>query len=81
MGVRADHTLSGGGQSLFRQKGVLHPHAAHIIKMGDLILLCKFPYLCTELSRLDVLTGGVMIQHQSDLFPVEHPGQTRLIEF
>ena len=35
MGVGADHGLAGGGQALLGQEGVLYPHAAHIVEMGD----------------------------------------------
>ena len=38
------------------------------------------PHLGAELGGLDVLAGGVVIQNQRDLFPVEHLGQPRLVE-
>ena len=64
MGVGADHGLAGGGQALLGQEGVLYPHAAHIVEMGDVKALGELPHLGAELGGLDVLAGGVVIQNQ-----------------
>ena len=80
MGIGADHALAGGGQALFRQQGVLHTHAAHIIEVGDVKPFGKLPGLGTQLSGLDILTWGGVIQHQGDLVLVKHLGQPRLVE-
>ena len=80
VGVGADHGLAGGGQALLGQEGVLYPHAAHIVEMGDVKALGELPHLGAELGGLDILAGGVVIQNQRDLFPVEHLGQPRLVE-
>ena len=80
MGICADHTLAGGGEALFRQQGMLHAHTPHIIEVGDVEPLGKRPGLGTQLSGLDILTGGGVIQHQGDFVLVKYLGQPRLIE-
>ena len=81
VGVGADHTLAGGGEALLGQQGVLHPHAAHVVEVGDVEPLGKLPHLGAELGGLDILAGGVVIQHQGDPVLVEYLGQPGLIEF
>ena len=51
-GVGADHGLAGGGQALLGQEGVLYPHAAHIVEMGDVKALGELPHLGAELGGL-----------------------------
>ena len=54
---------------------------AHIVEMGDGKLLSKLPALGAQLSGLDVLAGGGVVQYNGDFLPVKHRGQTRLFKF
>ncbi|MPM94528.1 hypothetical protein SDC9_141674 [bioreactor metagenome] len=81
MGVGADDDLSRRHKPFFGQQGVLHAHLAHIIKVSNMKALGKITRCGAELRCLDVLAGGVMIQHNSDFILVEDAGETRLVEF
>ena len=52
-----------------------------VIKMCDLMLLCKLARLMTELRSLDILARGEMIQHNGDFFAVKHLGKARFFKF
>ena len=80
VGVGADDDLAGGGQPLLRDEGVLHAHVAHVKEVGDLVLEGKLPGLFAQPGGLDVLAGGVVVQDDGDLVPVEDLGKARLFK-
>ena len=77
VGIRADHAVARRYKPFFRKQRMFNPGFPHIIKMGDAMLCRKSARLGAELSGFDVLAGGVMIQHNRDLFAVKHLREPR----
>lgn len=69
MGVGPHDDLSRGGQPLLGDQGVLYAHLAHVVEMGDAVLMGKLPCLLAQLGRLDILAGGIVVQHNGDPVP------------
>ena len=80
VGVCANDDLTGGSQALLGNQGVLNAHLAHIVEVGDVVLVGKVPAPGAQLGGLDVLTGGGVVQHNGDLVLVKHRGQPRLLK-
>ena len=81
MGIRADHAVARPNQTLFRQKGVLNTHAAHVIKIGDAVFFCKFPCAAALLGGLDILVRREVVHHQRDFILVENRRRPALFKF
>ena len=81
VGVGPHNDLPGGAQALLGQEGVLHPHMAHIEEVGNIVFVGKVPGLQTQLSGLDVLAGGVVVQDNGDLVLVKDLGETCFLKF
>ena len=80
MAVRADNDLTGGDDALFRQQRVLNADLAHIIEVGDVEAAGEIAGGLAQLGGLDVLAGGVVIQHDGDLVLVEHAVKAGFVE-
>ena len=78
--VRADDQLAGGDQAFLRQQSVLDAHLAHVVEVGDVKATGEFPGRLAQLGGFDVLAGGVVVQYDGDLLPVEDPGEARLVK-
>ncbi len=72
MAVGADDEVAGPHYALLGQKGVLHAHAAHLVKMGDALLAGEVAHDLRLLGALDVLVRHVMVGHQQNALWVEH---------
>ena len=80
MGVGPHDDLSRGGQPLLGDQGVLYAHLAHVVEMGDAVLMGKLPCLLAQLGRLDILAGGIVVQHNGDPVLVKDLGEASLLK-
>ena len=81
MGIGADDAVAGDRQSLFGDQGVLHPYGAHIKEIFDFVLAGKRARCGAELCRFDILTGGVVIQHEGNFVFVKHFGESCVLKY
>ena len=54
---------------------MLYAHLAHVVEMGDAVLVGKLPCLLAQLGRLDILAGGIVVQHNGDPVLVKDLGE------
>ena len=80
VGVSTDDDLTGGTKAFFGQQSVLYAHLTHIKKVRDVVLVSKGSCLFTELGRLDILAGRVVIQHNGDLILIKDLCKTGLFK-
>ena len=80
MAVGTDDAVTGGHDAFFGQEGVLNTHLAHIVEVEDIIFVGKLAALLGLGGALDVLIGDEVIQHDGNVFLVEHTVKARLLE-
>ena len=81
--VGTDDAVTGGHDAFFGQESMLDAHLAHIVEVQDVVLVGKLPALLGLGRALDVLVGHEVIQHDGDVFLVEHavkPGLFKLVD-
>ena len=67
--------------ALLGQQGVLDAHLAHIVEVQDVVLVGEGAALLGLGGALDVLVGDKVVQHDGDVFLVEHAVKAGLFKF
>ena len=80
VGVRADNSLAGGHQALFRQQGVLDAHLPHVEVVVDVKPPGEGAALLALGGGLDVLVGCEVVHYQGDFALVEHLVKARRLK-
>ncbi len=70
--VGADDDVAGPHNPLFREQGMLHPHVAAVVKMGQVLFPGKVSQLLALDGGRDILVGGEVVADQDHPVPVKN---------
>ena len=80
MAVRADDTLTGCDQALFRKQRMLNAGLSHVIEMQNPVFAGKVSGNLAELGGFNVLTGRVVVQNNGNPLRIENGFESGLLK-